>query len=145
MKVATGQWLEIFRAGHYGKKGSYSAADLDKIVSNFTGNVPIVIGHPERDAPARGWLDGVKRSGDVLLGRVGAMDTSFARDLAESKYRNRSIRLLKTDFGPKLLHLGFLGAVLPEVAGLRATASFSGQADRLDFGFRSGCDLAYKV
>lgn len=68
-----------------------------------------------------------------------------ARRIEENKYRIRSVRLLRTHLGPKLGHLGFLGATLPAVSGLSATVSFPAQDGQLDFGFCSSCDLAYKV
>jgi hypothetical protein len=35
MTTLNGQWMEVFRAGDYGAKGKFSAADLDKIVANY--------------------------------------------------------------------------------------------------------------
>lgn len=136
MKLTAGDWLEIFRAGDYGPKGKYSAGDLEKVVANFNAadQVPIVVGHPETDAPAWGWLSEVKRQGEVLLGRVGELHKDFAAALAENKFRNRSVRIAQTASGPKLLHLGFLGAVLPQVEGLK-TAAFGDDSQRLDYAF----------
>ena len=145
MKINVGQWLEMFRAGHYGKKGNYTTRDLDSIVANFKDRVPIVTGHPVSDSPARGWLSEVKRTGDKLIGKVGELDQGIIRALAESKFRNLSVRIGQTTSGPKLLHLGLLGGVLPQVEGLNSTASFSGGCYCADFEFRSDCDLAYKV
>ena len=136
MKLTVGDWTEIFRAGDYGTKGSYTEADLDRMVANFNGSdqVPIVVGHPETDSPAWGWLDGVKRAGNVLMAKVGELHQDFAKALAENRFRNRSVRIVKTSVGPKLLHLGFLGAVLPQVEGLK-TAAFSGDGERSDYAF----------
>ncbi len=136
MKLTAGDWTEIFRAGDYGAKGSYTEADLDKMVTNFNGSdqVPIVVGHPKTDSPAWGWLDGVKRIGETLFGKVGELHQDFAKALAENKFRNRSVRIVKTSAGPKLLHLGFLGAVLPQVEGLK-TAAFSEDGERSDYAF----------
>ncbi len=132
-----GQWTEIFKAGDYGEKGSYTAADLDRIVANFSSEdqTPIVVGHPENDSPAWGWLSEVKRQGNVLLGRVGELHKDFEAALAEKKFKNRSVRIAHTEAGPKLLHLGFLGAVLPRVEGLKTTAQFTGEGECVDYGF----------
>ncbi len=137
MKLASGDWTEIFRAGDYGAKGKYTDADLDQMVVNFNSSdqVPIVVGHPGTDSPAWGWLAAVKRAGSVLLGKVGELHKDFARALSENKFRNRSVRIARTAAGPKLLHLGFLGATLPQVEGLKQTAQFSGDGDRVDYGF----------
>ena len=136
MKLTAGDWTEIFRAGDYGAKGSYTGADLDAVVANFNSadQVPIVVGHPSTDAPAWGWLAAVKRAGDVLMGQVGELHKDFAAALAENKFRNRSVRIARTAAGPKLLHLGFLGAVLPQVEGLK-TAAFAGDGERTDYAF----------
>lgn len=136
MKLSAGDWLEIFRAGDYGPKGKYSTEDLEKMVANFNAadQAPIVVGHPETDAPAWGWLSEVKRQGEVLLGRIGELHKDFAAALAENKFRNRSVRIAQTASGPKLLHLGFLGAVLPQVEGLK-TAAFGDDSQRLDYAF----------
>lgn len=136
MKLTAGDWTEIFRAGDYGAKGGYTEADLDLIVANFNSSdqVPIVVGHPATDAPAWGWLAEVKRAGKVLMGKVGELHKDFATALAENKFRNRSVRIARTAAGPKLLHLGFLGAVLPQVEGLK-TAAFAGEGERTDYGF----------
>ncbi len=137
MKLKAGEWTEIFRAGDYGTKGAYGADDLDKMVANFntSDQVPIVVGHPETDSPAWGWLAAVKRAGDVLMGKVGELHKDFGQALAENKFRNRSVRIARTATGPKLLHLGFLGATLPQVEGLKQAAQFAGDGDRVDYGF----------
>lgn len=137
MKLTAGDWTEIFRAGDYGAKGGYTDADLDKMVANFNASdqVPIVLGHPASDSPAWGWLAEVKRAGSVLMGKVGELHKDFAQALAENKFRNRSVRIARTATGPKLLHLGFLGATLPQVEGLKQTAQFTGDGDRVDYGF----------
>lgn len=59
-------WIEIFRAGDYGPKGRYSEADLDRIASSYDPalhEAPVVIGHPEHDRPAYGWVEALKREG----------------------------------------------------------------------------------
>ena len=145
MEINVGQWLEIFRAGDYSQKGNYTTRDLDKIVTNFEGRVPIVIGHPLSDSPAQGWLNGLKRTGNLLLGKVGGLNHDFVRALAEKKFRNMSVRIAMSNNGPRLLHLGFLGAVLPQVEGLNKAVSFAGGTCCADFDFRCDSDLAYKV
>lgn len=132
-----GEWTEIFRAGDYGDKGRYTDADLDKMVDNFNAEdqVPIVLGHPQTDSPAWGWISEVKRAGGVLQGKIGELHSEFTKALAEKMFKNRSVRIAKTATGPKLLHLGFLGAALPQVEGLKQTAQFTGDGDCVDYGF----------
>ncbi|MBF0589397.1 MAG: hypothetical protein HQL53_09725 [Magnetococcales bacterium] len=129
--MLTGQWIEIFRAGEYGRKGRFSIADLDQIVTNFSGSdqVPIVVGHPQTDSPAWGWLTRIKREGESLLAKVGKLHQTFSQALAENKFRNRSVKVVKTKAGWKLAHLGFLGAELPGVEGM-SPISMSDDGDK---------------
>lgn len=132
----SGQWREIFRAGDYGGKGTYTRADLDSMVANFDKDdrVPIVLGHPEADAPAWGWLSGLRRVGDVLQGCEVDMQPDFVRARDEQRFRNRSVRIARTAQGPKVLHLGYLGATLPEVSGLsQAVFSSASSGESIDF------------
>jgi hypothetical protein len=133
----SGAWTEIFKAGDYGAKGVYTEADLDKLVQNFNAEdqVPIVVGHPATDSPAWGWIAEVKRHGSVLLGRIGELHQDFAAALAQKKFKNRSVRIARTPSGPKLLHLGYLGAALPQVEGLKQAAQFAGDGDCIDHEF----------
>lgn len=131
-----GQWVEIFRSGSYGTKGNYTNGDLDKMVANFNteDQVPIVLGHPETDSPAWGWLSEVKRDGDVLMAKPDDLHADFEKALDEKQFKNRSVRIAATDSGPKILHLGYLGAMLPQVEGLK-TAQFANGGESVDYAF----------
>jgi hypothetical protein len=128
-----GKWIELFRAGNYGEKGSYTAADIDKMVANYDPakhEAPVVMGHPEMDAPAYGWVEALKRSGDVLLGKLKQVPDQFAQLVNEGRFKKRSISFYRGENGPSLRHVGFLGAMPPEVKGLADVklASFSAGA-----------------
>jgi hypothetical protein len=128
-----GKWIELFRAGNYGEKGSYTAADIDKMVANYDPakhEAPVVLGHPEMDAPAYGWVEAVKRSGDLLLGKLKQVPGQFAQLVDEGRFKKRSISFYRGENGPSLRHVGFLGAMPPEVKGLADVklASFSAGA-----------------
>lgn len=140
--MKSGAWTEIFKAGDYGDKGVYTKADLEAMVSNFNAEdqVPIVVGHPATDSPAWGWIAEVKRRGGVLLGRIGELHKDFAEALAQKKFKNRSVRIVRTGAGAKLLHLGFLGAALPQVAGLKQAAQFAGDGECTDHEFALPAD-----
>jgi hypothetical protein len=127
MKIFNGQWMEIFRTGDYGTKGYYTNSDLDDIITNFhnSGAVPIVLGHPKDNGPVHGWLMEIKRRGEVIIGKLGNLHDNFVKDVAEGKYRNRSVRIVLGATGARLEHLGFLGAMLPEVSGLKQIEQFS--------------------
>lgn len=127
------QWLEIFHTGDFGDRGSFNESDLDQIVRNFDPSFhepPAVIGHPTHDAPAYGWVDGLKRRGGVLLGKLKQVDPSFEKMVKAGQFKKRSIALYKTANGLMLRHIGFLGAQPPSVKDL-ANATFS--EDRIDF------------
>jgi hypothetical protein len=133
MSMLNGQWIELFRAGDYGDKGSYSAADIDNMIRNFNPaehEPPVVMGHPEHDAPAYGWVSALKRNGNVLLGMLKQVPQQFEDLVRGARFKKRSISFYRTDRGPVLRHVGFLGAMPPEVKGLADVklASFSAGA-----------------
>jgi len=118
------QWLDIFRAGDYGNKGSYTPADIDKIVANYdtaAHEAPVVVGHPELDAPAFGWVEKLRRVGDVLQAKLGQVHEGFEQMVREGRFKKRSVALYPDKLA--LRHLSFLGAHPPEVKGL-ADAKF---------------------
>ena len=99
-------WFDILRTGAWqdmqGRTASFSESDLDAIVAaSATGDpVPVVVGHPEADAPAYGWVERMRRSVALVSDGDGAM---------------------------RVRHLGFLGERAPAVDGLAPT-QFSGDA-----------------
>ncbi len=115
------QWLDAFRAGDYGEKGSYTAADLDSMVANFNPSFhepPVVVGHPQTDAPAYGWVGAIRRAGDALQVKLRQVDPGFAELVQAGRFKKRSVSLYKTAEGWALRHLGFLGAEPPHLKGL---------------------------
>jgi hypothetical protein len=75
-----GQWIEVFRAGDYGAKDKFTTQDLDQMVANYDGGqheAPIVIGHPEMDAPAFGWVEALKRQGATLFAKLKQVQPEF--------------------------------------------------------------------
>ena len=117
------QWIEIFRAGDYGEKGSWPAERLKQVVRNFdpaTWQAPAVLGHPEHDSPAFGWVAELKEEEGRLLARLKDVHPALEALVADGRYPNRSAAFYvdPQGSGPVLRHVGFLGGRPPEVKGL---------------------------
>ncbi len=115
-------WIEIFRTGtHTSSEGitkTWTEADLDKIAASYgdsSHEAPVVIGHPEKNAPAYGWVKAVKRQGNLLLAKLTQVAPEFAELVKAGRYKKRSISLYPDG---TLRHIGFLGAQPPAVKGL---------------------------
>ncbi|GEA12689.1 hypothetical protein [Alteromonas sp. KUL49] len=117
-------WHDVFYAGTHtdnkGKARTYSRADLQEVVDNFAAEkAPLVIGHPKTNAPAHGWVSGLRLTGDDRLEmKADHVNVDFAKAVAAKAYPNRSISLVRTDKGLTLNHVGYLGAVPPALEGL---------------------------
>lgn len=117
------KWFEIFRTGSHtdsaGRTKEWTEADLDKIADSYDPakhEAPIVIGHPENDSPAYGWISKLKRHGDRLLALPGSLIPQFVEQLKSGLFKKRSIALNADN---TLKHVGFLGAAAPAVKGLK--------------------------
>jgi hypothetical protein len=115
-------WFEIFKTGTHtdaaGNTSEWTEEDLDKIVSSYdpvNHEAPIVIGHPEVDSPAYGWIEALKRVGDRLLAKPRQLVDEFKTWIREGRYKKVSISLYPD---LTLKHVGFLGATPPAVKGL---------------------------
>jgi hypothetical protein len=116
--------MEIFRAGKQtdssGEEHEWSNQDLDTMVNNQDEPIPLVKGHPEVDDPAYGWAGTLRRQANTLLAcQFSQVDPQFSDDVKNGRYPNRSVRIALTDNGYKVVHIGFLGAALPAVKGLK--------------------------
>jgi hypothetical protein len=125
--------IEIFRTGRHtaidGRALSFGERDLDTIATGYDPSVheaPAVIGHPELDAPAYGWVKSVARKGDRLTASFGELDPQFADQLKAGRYKKISAAFYEPDAPSNpapgqwyLRHVGFLGAQPPSVKGLR--------------------------
>ena len=136
-------WVELFEAGRQvdsaGKAKDWTTGELDEVVANHAGGhtVPIVIGHPKTDAPSYGWGDELKREGRKLFGKFAQVESKFADMVKDGRFPNRSIKLVQTDKGWKLAHVGFLGAAAPAIEGL-APMSFAAEPTGTTYEFAMG-------
>jgi hypothetical protein len=117
------EWIEVFAKGRWtdseGNTKDWTFGDLLKIASSYNPQVyraPIVIGHPETDSPAYGWIDALKIEGDKLLAKPGQLVDEFIDWINRGLYKKISISLFPD---MSLRHVGFLGGTAPAVQGLR--------------------------
>ena len=120
-------YFEIFRTGLHtdsnGKQKDWSEEDLNAIAARYNEQkdheAPLVIGHPETNHPAYGWVEKLKVEGGKLLAKAAQIVPEFAKAIKTGLFKKRSISLY-----PDLLlrHVGFLGAVPPAVKGLKDIA-----------------------
>ena len=119
-------WIEVFKAGTHtdasGNTREWTIKDIDTIVALYNNQpedskheAPIVIGHPEDNSPAYGWVEKLKRDGDVLLAKLKDLAPEFVAWVKKGLYKKRSISLYSDLL---LKHVGFLGGVPPAVKGL---------------------------
>ncbi|TAM72315.1 peptidase [bacterium] len=163
MKNAPGL-IEIFRAGKHvavdGRTLEFSAADIAQIASNYDpalSEAPMVVGHPQLNAPAYGWAKSLRAEGDMLYAEPHQVDAQFAALVNAGRYKKRSasIFLPDTPGNPTpgkmyLRHIGFLGAAAPAVTGLR-DAQFADGGAAVEFAMpasylgRSMVDILQRV
>ncbi|MBD3411410.1 MAG: hypothetical protein GF419_14540 [Ignavibacteriales bacterium] len=110
--------FQILRVGrHVAKNGAartFEASDLDRIAELYNkreGEAPIVVGHPEQDAPAYGWIERLSLAGDRLLATPRTINRAFADLVKKGAYERISVAL----DGDRLRHVGFLGGAAPAV------------------------------
>jgi len=130
-------WFEAFRAGDYGEKGVYTPEDLQHVADTYDPDfheAPAVIGHPELNAPAYGWVAGVKHEGGKLLVKLGDdVDPTFEEMVQKGLFKKRSVSFYRKPEGLELRHIGFLGAQPPEVKGLAAIKFEEGESATIEF------------
>lgn len=132
------QSIEIFKAGvHTDMAGigrEYTVNDVKATAKAYSAakhEAPLVLGHPDHDKPAYGWVKGLQATDDGrLMMAVSQVDSAFAEGVKDGRYRKRSVQFYPpTNPGNPVpgvwyvKHVGWLGAMPPAVKGL-ADASF---------------------
>ena len=116
-------WIDVCRTGTWrtmaGEAVAVDAARLDRIAAAYAAGdpAPVVVGHPDTNAPAYGWVEGLRRAGDRLQARLRDLAPAFRSAVEAGRYAGRSIKFN----GDRLVHIGFLGGVAPAVDGLAPT------------------------
>ncbi|MBZ5703248.1 MAG: hypothetical protein LAN84_15555 [Acidobacteriia bacterium] len=132
------QWIEIFKSGNYGPKGDWPVEKLQQVVANFNAGSwkpPAVLGHPEHDSPAMGWVEQLALDGGVLKAKFMKVQPQLEAHVAEGRYPNRSAAfyLDPQGKGPVLRHVGFLGGMPPEIKGLEPVKFSDGEFVAIEF------------
>lgn len=142
--------IEIFKPGNHtsnsGATVSFSAADLRQIAATYDPgayDAPVVVGHPSDNAPAYGWVKGLRFDGQALKAELDKVDPAFAELVQAGRYRKVSASFYApgSPHNPKpgayyLRHVGFLGAHPPALKGLKAVEFSDATEGVLDFGER---------
>ena len=132
MRHALDGWIDVCRTGTWtdmhGHEAEVTLALLEAVVADYAtaDPAPVVVGHPETDAPAYGWVERLRVSGDRLQAQLGDLAPEFRAAVEAGRYGPRSIALQ----GDRLRHVAFLGGRAPAVPGLTPTR-FSAPADRV--------------
>ncbi|MFQ5701491.1 MAG: hypothetical protein ACE5HU_06585, partial [Acidobacteriota bacterium] len=122
------KWIPVFRVGDYGVKGRWTEADVDGIVHDYNPalhEAPVVIGHPQADKPAYGWVKGLRRAGSLLEAQILPTAHEFIEWIRQGLFKKISVAIyaaMPETGRPYLRHVGFLGAEPPAVKGLPAAA-----------------------
>lgn len=133
----------------------FSRDDLARMVAAYDPKrhpAPIVVGHPEIDAPAFGWVHkfALREDGKVVAEAFEQVDPEFVGLVRDGRYKRVSLALFKPDapgnpvpgtWYPR--HLGFLGAAAPALPHLRPV-TFAGEVGAyLVFGAYEGMTVAH--
>ncbi|MCH9779721.1 MAG: hypothetical protein K0U36_00355 [Alphaproteobacteria bacterium] len=134
--------IEIFRTGTHqpthGEPLTFYSSDLESVARSYAPDhhhAPVVVGHPETDSPAYGWVQRVEAVGDRLF----AVCEDIAPKLNESVQKGH-YKYVSAAFYPPLSarnpskthwylrHVGLLGATPPAVRGLDPVEFADGSA-----------------
>lgn len=143
--------IHAFKAGTHtasdGTRHVIKQSDLVEICASFAqGNgghdVPLVIGHPDINAPAYGWASEVSAETNDLYVTPRDVEASFSEAVNAKRYPKVSVSIWPRDHAKNpmpgrltLRHVGFLGAMPPAVRGLQE-ASFADGEGCLDFAYQ---------
>lgn len=133
-------YIPIFRGGKQtDSNGVVHDGDalIDKAIAKFNAAVhepPACIGHPKDDAPAYGWVKGLKKGADklgtLLLAQFGQVEPTFGTMVKDGRLKKRSAAFYPDG---TLRHVAFLGAMPPAVKGLPDVAFAEGDAASFEF------------
>lgn len=117
--------LEIFRAGDYGEKGSWTPEHIAAIAASYDPKfheAPVTVDHAQ-SGPALGWVKRLIARGRALIAEL-ELEDGFFGEVRAGKWKKRSAEIYPDlgGKGPYLRAVSFLGAMAPEVKGLADVA-----------------------
>lgn len=128
--------IEILKQGQFtdmlGQTVKFSEDELAQIAKGYSPEkfeAPLVVGHPQHDLPAYGWVKSVNLSDNILKAIPQQVEVQFSEMVNAGRFKKVSAAF----FGPShpsnptpgnyyLKHVGFLGAAAPAVQGLKTVA-----------------------
>lgn len=130
--------LEIFKPGKRidssGTERDITATELQKTARAYNTDLheaPLVVGHPQSNDPAYGWVAGLAFADGSLHAVAQQVETQFSELVQAGRYKKVSASFYLPDAPTNpvpgtyyLRHVGFLGAQPPAVKGLKP-AEFS--------------------
>lgn len=139
--------LHIFKPGLHtascGTTLNFTQSDLTATVAAYNPTLheaPLVIGHPQHDAPAAGWVKTLTATPEGLIAEPQQIDAAFAEQIAKGSYKKISASFYHPTAPNNpvpgvyyLRHVGFLGAQPPAVKGLRAIELAEGEPGVIHF------------
>ena len=139
-------WIDVCRTGRWvdasNRTVNVDKGLLDRLAANYRRSdpAPVVVGHPELDAPAYGWIDELRVAGDRLQAKLRDLAPAFRQAVEQGRYASRSLAFSRA--GTKVRHLGFLGGRIPAVDGLAPTRFSSPPEHVVTFAIGDGGELA---
>ena len=137
-------WIDVCRTGAWrdaaNREVEVTEAMLDGYVAAHAAQdpVPVVVGHPATDAPAYGWVEGLRRTGDRLQAKLRDFMPEFRAAVEAGRYTGRSVAIANG----RLRHVGFLGGRAPAVPGLAPTQFAAAPETELAFACAPDMTLA---
>jgi hypothetical protein len=132
------QWIQIFRAGAYPGKLPITVDDLKAIASGYDprrSEAPLVLGHPDSDSPAHGWVEQLRVIRDQLWAKVRQVSPELKRLVREGAFKRISMAVFpefEATGKMYLRHVGFLGAATPAVKGMAPVKFAEGAFESVD-------------
>ena len=145
--AATPDTLQIFKPGRHtamsGAVLAFSEADLVATAKAYRPDLheaPLVVGHPNIDAPAHGWVKSLHSDGHAIEAATHQVNPDFAEMVKTGAFKKISASFYAPDAPGNpvpgvyyLRHVGFLGAAAPAVKGLRTPSFAASEAGVVEF------------